>query len=852
MSSLHFPIIVGENQSERVVIIHLVSDEESYTDNRVVITDPKAAKYAVFSIHQDVQLIDEDGQLTPVSFFPEQNNIPSVEVTTTAGNLHHRFSDDKHEYRVDTAKFDGIIHFKYVERNTDPNGQLHILEYNGQLHIVRPSNTEPVIRINTDLGSDATQVNCYNTKGVTNVKWTRLVEGFKNAYSSSTTNPREYDKLTEPRNRKPLFLQMEKDQPVFYKTGNITFKIGGIIDKDIDDPNTFINYLNVSSAGKNEPSNQTHKTKTSDKEIDFKNKSINIKMLYAHYNEPSVSNSVANIYFKIDGNTINQHIADQEALLQVLYRIYKQIIKIALQNVSTNNCQYYSVLLLVPNIYTQGNIDNLLYEVNKMNGELRLPDDRPIAIDFRVISESDSAFVGIKAVKKEGAITTILQDFTSSVTDSRQKDVFLIIDSGKGTTDYSIIRYNINNSGDSNNSMLSVKRGGIVGAGGAIDYVFARIFARQVFRNFSTAISIEESLFVDRFMEMITLLNPVDQDVIMLIVETMKKSYSDENHNITIAKTFTCFQSDEAKKIINNLGSQETIEYGLITENVDGWNKVSEWHWDNQRISVDQKDIEEVEWVCDAIAETMDKIIFEPIEVQTLIKQIDYVIFNGRSFNFTPLKKAFLKYIEKRRGVYSVNMSRVKKLLYPTIYEKIGKKRQAEGSAKINWDDQKNLKEAILEGFDMKQISVHFVKHDLGVNCNSDLCNMIGLSTANDDAFEKAQFWQGFTDVLHPNHKVFYIGYGHGNLSFAPAINQLEGAPQMTTFRAKLIDMTLFPVNYLPIDFNQVAAPVHHGGNTNATAAAPTVVSPTTANTNPNDTNTPDSIPDIDIDLTEL
>ena len=849
MSSFHLPIVIGQGRSERVVIVHLIDKKEEYEENRVVITSSGSQNTPLFKISKDAHLIGmnreiEDIKGLDVSFktsktdddpytiisrseinekllVPKNTNTVfcvTEDFSTNENNKKNyinkslfnpqdpkkytaptfvKVCEHKEEgseevvykfcivdskdtntikptnrgtfniYCVRATGFDGVVVFKTFINNT---------EYRGELHIVRPAADAKIVRINADLGSDATQINYFLSTGESPIQNIDIVRNMLGEYSTD----RKYGNLAQPQNGKPLFTQREEGNDHFYKTGNITFKNKGDIDKSITDSDTFINYLNTSAYGKNQ--NTGKGADTWDKERNFNSKLINIKILYSYSNTTGVTSAVNGIMFKF-GNDEGD-VTNHDDLRLVLRAIYKQLIKISTKNRQLQDCRLFSVLLLVPNIYVQANIDSLLYELNKLN-----KNNEGIKYDFRIISESDSAFVGIKEVREEGGRNTILGKLLDSVSNPLQKDTFLIIDAGKGTTDFSIIRYDTTADRAANNSIISLKRGGIVGAGGAIDYVFARVFARQVYNYTSDKPenSVDINEFTNRFMTMIAKLSPLDQDVMMQNVELLKKNYRDDDSDDRPKTALCdCFKTESARNIVSNLLQADFDgNYDNIKDNDDGWKKVASWNWDkSSNIECVEEDKNEVEWVCNAIAETIvNKMIFA--QEDSLTKAIDYVIFNGRSFLFRPLQNAFCEKIEKHRGVHKVNFGGIIGLGLAVVKNK------------LNDTDARNLRVANINGFDMKAISVKYHEHDLGVNCNSDLCCMDGIELNGEDTFKQEKFWRGYKVidlVTKKESKLYYIGYK--NTSFVPTLVQINETRQENPTRTKLVQMTLFPVSF--------------------------------------------------------
>lgn len=829
MASYHFPIIVGKDKSERVVIIHLGDEEESkfYEENRVVITSMDSSQTPLFRIHKEVNVRSGSGFCDNSFYFKDKPKTKTDEngekitpkkiIVTDENNvaLKMKESEDNkyYDYYINASNFDGDIFFKVKSEET----QYSLL---GSLNIVRPGEHDNVLHINVDLGSDATQLNYFNESSGTKISNVNIIDCFQKVYEKQG---RKYANLKNPHNGEPLFIQQDKDNTDFYKTGNITFKNEGDLQKPItsETNNSFINYLNVSAAGKNE--NDGKKDETWAFEVQYKNKLINIKLMYAYCN--AIKNDVPDLKFNFKGDT--KSVKDQEDLKDVLFKIYQQIIQASIAGKKLNKkTKYCSVLLLVPNIYNQQNIDELLYELNKMNKHSN------IKYDFRVISESDSAFVGIKEIRTDGAQKTILNTILQDIKDPKQRDMFLIIDAGKGTTDYSIIRYLTGEKKKANNEMVSVERGGIVGAGGAIDYVFTRVFARQIYNhineinatirknNVSTG-NLKEDIeicnklnnideFIDRFMRMIEKLSPLDQDRMMHLVEVLKKKYDDKSGKT--AQIYNCFASNEAKGIIDVLCGDDIDDkkYNGLIDQPDGWKAVSTWNWDTKSyIEVEEKDKEEICWVCDRIAEAIvDKKIFAPNKDVKITNQIDYVIFNGRSFMFEPLKAAFEHHIANHRGVWRENHGFISFL----------------PKRKKNNDKHKNLKVAPLDGYNMKSVSVRFTDHDLGVNCNSNLCCVNGLNYTQ-NTFNQQLLYDGFDEKVNDNveKKHYYIGY-IGEMSFAPKLTQIPGEDPADN---DLISMTLYPVKYKPINFDKKV--------TRNTMKRPSDNVPTTENPSTND-----------------
>lgn len=808
MSAYHFPIILGQNEDERIVMIHLNNvtkseekkaedkasednkSKDEYEENRVVACSGHQ-DVPLFKIPKNVKLIDDKGRTIAITMGEDFKVYDVSDASSTKVLSPHQNPNGEYEFTVldnNDGRFDGTIMFKYKN------------DIVGKLCIVR---TDRVLNLNVDLGSEATQAWCYSSLFKTGKPaMVGLVDILKDFY---VKKGREYNKLLQT-DGQPLFTQEEVGSPNFYKTGNITFYYdkdnNGVGDLQTNDDDieywleeklssstgskAFINYLNVSAAGKN--CNASNSSVWSD-ELKYIKKLINIKILYA--NMARLGQYVDNISFKQGLATAN--INNEIVLLEVLRSIYKQIIVSSVKAIATKfmldleRVDVISVLILVPNIYNQWAIDHLLHDLNKLNKPKGGEAKAKLRFDFRVISESDAAFLGIKD-------RNILKTVTKGIKSEKKKDFYLVIDSGKGTTDFSIIHHN---PGDTVNPVYSVQRGGVAGAGGAIDYVFARIVARQLYALSTKQTKCSEETFVGRFMELFTKMSPDYQDKLMRVVELTKIQY--DGHSIPNVKS--CFPDD----VIDTLLKEEEPNDAIKDE--ASWKNIRNWRWNgHERRDVEEKDVKEVDKVCHMIAETIIQKVFE--DEESLTKRIDYVIFTGRSFKFKPLRDAFEKTLKGKRGFYEENMTLPLEAGFYMLCRWFNKtiiKKSSDPKA----EKRANLKVAPMEGYSMKEISVRFSDHNLGCNCNSDLCCISGLQIKKDGEyrFGMKQFWEGFTDSN--NKKVYYLGYpshsfsnkktGIDNDADADADGIDNDAAANKTQEA-LIDMTLFPIQYNPVD----------------------------------------------------
>jgi hypothetical protein len=117
-----------------------------------------------------------------------------------------------------------------------------------------------------------------------------------------------------------------------------------------------------------------------------------------------------------------------------------------------NATRFVRLLLLVPNIYDSANIQNTKIQLNKIFAELSNSEaykGKLLAWEVLTISESDASFIGY--INRKNAVV------------NKNKD-YIIVDVGKGTTDFSIIRTGAENIFD----LQPIYRNGFAGAGNLI------------------------------------------------------------------------------------------------------------------------------------------------------------------------------------------------------------------------------------------------------------------------------------------------------------------------------------------------------------------------------------------------
>ena len=278
------------------------------------------------------------------------------------------------------------------------------------------------------------------------------------------------------------------------------------------------------------------------------------------------------------------------------------------------------VTLLVPNIYTQHDVFEMLAELRKHTPELLASlhiNPNQLYIEYETISESDAAFMGY-------------QQTNSSDVALANGEIALVIDCGKGTTDISMVM------ADDNENYSSFFRTGFAGAGNVLSYGFVEDFLTQVLRAIpgSNDISIKE--FISRYI--------LDQDLTMdvlnfiQLIENQKKRFKDlQPVGITAFAELTEQSLSTERKIANLHRDKSTLlqyaEAILKDRNI---------RWDDEVTGLIHKATDcIVHCILSSIREVMTK---------DVRKRIKVVMLSGRAFYFDSLREKLAEGLKQMLG----------------------------------------------------------------------------------------------------------------------------------------------------------------------------------------------------------
>lgn len=265
------------------------------------------------------------------------------------------------------------------------------------------------------------------------------------------------------------------------------------------------------------------------------------------------------------------------------------------------------VTLLVPNIYTQQNIFDLLNELRSrtsgMLASLGIA-EKELFVEYETISESDASFMGYQQTQPEIRLSN--------------GEIALVIDCGKGTTDISMVL------ADDNENYSSFFRTGFAGAGNVLSYGFAEDFLTLVLK----AIPGNNDISVKDFIRKQILDQNLTIDVFdfLQLVETQKKKY-DQFPAIGLTEFEKLTErSESTERSIANLYKDQ----GTLLQYAEAILRDRNIRWDNEITGLIQK---ATDCIVGSIISSIRDVITKDIR-----KRIKVVMLSGRAFYFEQLR----------------------------------------------------------------------------------------------------------------------------------------------------------------------------------------------------------------------
>lgn len=258
---------------------------------------------------------------------------------------------------------------------------------------------------------------------------------------------------------------------------------------------------------------------------------------------------------------------------------------------------YVNFSILVPNVMSQDEVTGLLVDLfNSLTKNVLPKYSKTVifkGIEIRSVSESDASLM-----------------YWINTSKNVKKGQYLIVDMGKGTTDFSVV--NILNGG----YIESVSRSGFIGAGNALSYAIFDNYMWKLGRH-------DRELLIKKILRAEpALLYDLEE-----IIETYKKTFNPEEVNRTISK-FENISEVSAEKILEsiknggNIGDGASLVIGIVYE------------------------------------------IIKEILIRINGLHFDYIVLAGRGFMFKPMYdmfKDFMKYKYPKAKLLDYNIKDAKK-----------------------------------------------------------------------------------------------------------------------------------------------------------------------------------------------
>lgn len=266
------------------------------------------------------------------------------------------------------------------------------------------------------------------------------------------------------------------------------------------------------------------------------------------------------------------------------------------------------VTLLVPNIYTQHDVFELLNELRKQTdrllNSLGITSDK-LFIEYETISESDAAFMGYQ------------QTHADEVSLSNG-EIALVIDCGKGTTDISMVL------ADDNENYSSFFRTGFAGAGNVLLYGFTEDFLTLALR----AIPGSNGISIKDFIHQHILNQDLTADVLNFVqlMEVQKKKF--RYHQAVGLTEFTSIaeNSISTERTIGNLYKDPST----LLQYAETILKERNIRWDDEITGIIHK---ATDCIVHCIMSSIKDVMTKDIK-----RRIKMVMLSGRAFYFDELK----------------------------------------------------------------------------------------------------------------------------------------------------------------------------------------------------------------------
>lgn len=462
-------------------------------------------------------------------------------------------------------------------------------KYSCSLTFVLYNRPDDVISAALDFGSEASQIRIGTS--LSNVP---LVETFLEVANTNQDNKYSMD---------GRYWQREKNDQYFKSIFHINCKPEQtkLAEKPMaNGAKTFIQVLNT-----------LNKDETKELEL-----LPNLKLLELY---PSV---ISNKYIEFPEGTDekirakNPQLSDREQQDIILHYLITSFLHALLYSIQKNNDKRKLLLqfaVLSPNVYSQKKVYGIVEKLYRDFSIIKEQNLYPsiIGIEVQTISESDASFLGY--------VATHARSFQYS-----GKNYYLIIDAGKGTTDFSVIKETGNRT-----KFDSLLRCGIPAAGNAITYSFFEALCKiQVPDNTSDSKTSEEDLSQTAVHSFLT------------IGDVLKKDLKDYSQLLDLQQNL-----DELKKIYSN--SKDVIsEKNAATQRDTSIKDLSEINGLLGNVLQGEEKIPDLDTYVEgenSSVSLLTNVLRDSLQiVKTLGVKFKNVLFTGRCFSFKPFAESVI------------------------------------------------------------------------------------------------------------------------------------------------------------------------------------------------------------------
>ncbi len=330
---------------------------------------------------------------------------------------------------------DGMKHLLYEDNKEDLSGirfiaEIDQVEYHG-FHRVRYVSPAELFDVAIDFGSESSQMTIWPHNSEHLVR-TPIVNSLRTHFYGATTEEVHQEETAE-----------------LYKTLFFLKKEGASFDPDTapgTDPSELLPLLT--------------RVKEADSLQNSSKLISNLKL--AHLGAYDFEVRFKSHYQEIKAKNLN------DMMEEVHQKIINSFLHVALKEIQKQQPPgsnfYIRLKLLVPNVISQKSVSTLIRGTNAFLNKAREAFCLQ-AFQALTVSESDASFLGYWSENKP-----------DSAGNNRSADTrFIVIDMGKGTTDFSVI------SSDESYRITSEYRSGFVGAGNVITYAFIETLITRVF-----------------------------------------------------------------------------------------------------------------------------------------------------------------------------------------------------------------------------------------------------------------------------------------------------------------------------------------------------------------------------------